>query len=403
MNEKKEHGVEQGIQRSCRLNAATPCMQTVVSHFKNMRIFILTLLLSSVGLLGQAQPDSLNAENPAFKSILAGNSNIFAIDNEGKILVWDLKTLEKNFESADTIIHFTSIAKDRNNQIYLGTDKGQIFKFDTGNFSIDLYLNLKKEYPVSNIFFNSLNEIFLIVPYALYDPINNQFWEDFNHEPNGMIVQKRVLFFFRKRIRKYFDMPEYTFIDSSDRIWMAKSFGEFGGSLQLFDTRERKIVETNFDSLNFEFLFPRSVFEDNKKNIYITSGLQHFGNSGKIFKIENSSTFVIFDSEDFVDSTDTNPFGGGIFVGPGIYNEKEQKIYFATTDGFYKADVPTNGRMKLPELVFKPNLIWEREPLAIGIGMTIKKLEFIKDNRLVFLTSNNGIGVYDGEKLLMLK
>ena len=47
--------------------------------------------------------------------------------------------------------------------------------------------------------------------------------------------------------------------------------------------------------------------------------------------------------------------------------------------------------------------MWERESLAIGVGMAIKKLDFTNDDKLVFLTSNAGIGVYDGEKLIMLK
>src|SRR5690606_32583496 len=121
--------------------------------------------------------------------------------------------------------------------------------------------------------------------------------------------------------------PQYTFIDSKDRIWMTKSWGEFGGSVQIFDTKKRKELEADIDSLDFGLLFPKSVFEDSKQNIYVTSGLQHFGNSGEIYKIEDNHASLIYDSANFKDK-DESTFGGGIFVGPGQYNKKEEKIYF---------------------------------------------------------------------------
>jgi len=48
-------------------------------------------------------------------------------------------------------------------------------------------------------------------------------------------------------------------------------------------------------------------------------------------------------------------------------------------------------------------LDWENEPLAIGVSMAIKKLEFAGD-KLIFPTALNGIGVFDeNKKLHMLK
>lgn len=334
--------------------------------------------------------------------MLVGTENIYALNSNGQLATWDLKNLTRTFTS-DTTVKYTSIAKDNSNKIYLGTAKGKIFTFNKNDYSIDLHLELKKDYSVTDIFFNSADEIFLIVPFAIYDPVKDKHWTDFKHQPNGMIVSKRFLFFFRKRTNQYFDMPQYTFIDSQDRIWMTKSFGEFGGSVQIFDTRKRTELNADIDSLNFGLLFPKSVFEGKNQNIYITSGLQHFMNSGDIFRIKNNLATKIYDSEDFRDTTDNNPFGGGIFVGPGAYNPFDNKIYFATTEGFYRASIPNEGRIENPELIFKPELLWDREPLAIGVSMSLKKLEFTDDQRLVFLTSNNGIGIYDGTELKMIK
>lgn len=369
---------------------------------KHVRHIISILLFLSIVFNCFAQTDSLKKVNPSFTKMLVGSENIYALNSSGQLFVWNLKSLNRTFTS-DTTAKYTSISKDNSNKIYLGTAKGKIFTINKNDDSIDLHLELKKDYSVTDIFFNSADEIFLIVPYAVYDPIKDEIWTDFKHQPNGMIVSKRFLFFFKKRTNKYFDMPQYTFIDSQDRIWMTKSFGEFGGSIQIFDTRKRTGLSADIDSLNFGLLFPKSVFEDKDQNIYITSGLQHFMNSGDIFSIRNDLATKVYDSEDFRDTTDTNPFGGGIFVGPGAYNSFDDKIYFATIEGFYRAPIPTGRRIENPKLIFKPELLWDREPLAIGVSMSVKRLAFTDDNRLVFLTSNNGIGIYDGKELKMIK
>ncbi len=367
-----------------------------------MRHITLLILFLSLTLKSFSQTESTKVENPSFIKLLISTDHIHALNSSGQLHVWDLKTLEKRFTS-DTTIKYTSIANDNFNKIYLGTSKGKIFTFDKNDHSTQLYLKLKKEVHVSDIFFNSFGQIFLIVPYAVYDPINDKYWNDFEHQPNGMIVSKRIFFFFNKRTNIYFNMPQYTFMDSQDRIWMTNSFGEFGGSIQIFDTRKRTELNADIDSLNFGLLFPKSVFENNNQNIYITSGLQHFMNSGDIFRIEKNLGTKVYSSENLRDSTEANSFNGGIFVGPGAFNPYDNKIYFATTNGFYRVSIPNKGKIENLELLFKPDLLWEREPLAIGVSMSIKKLAFTNDNRLVFLTSNNGVGVYDGKELKMIK
>ncbi len=368
-----------------------------------MRYLFQILISLTIVLNSTAQTDSLKKVNPSFIKMLVGAEHIYALNSSGQFFAWDSKNLIRTFTS-DTTVKFTSIALDNSDKIYLGTTNGKIFTINKTDYSIDLYLELKKDYNITDILFNSLNEIFLIVPYAVYDPVKNKYWTDFKHQPmpNSLITTKRFLFFFRKRTNQYFNMPQYTFIDSQDRIWMTSSFGEFGGSIQIFDTRKRKELSADIDSLNFGLLFPKSVFEGKDQNIYITSGLQHFMNCGEIYRINNNLATKIYDSFDFRDTTETNLFGGGIFVGPGAYNSLDNKIYYATTDGFYHDSITTDGRLENPKLIFKPELLWETEHLAIGVSMSVKKITFTVDNRLVFLTSNNGIGIYDGKDLKMI-
>src|SRR4030095_361273 len=105
---------------------------------------------------------------------------------------------------------------------------------------------LHERYSVHGICFNSSDKMFLIVPYAVYEPETQKLWNNFIHEKNAGLkhISKNG-----KEANKYFNLPQITFIDNQDRIWMTNSFGEFGGSLQLFDAKKDKILSSKFDSL----------------------------------------------------------------------------------------------------------------------------------------------------------
>lgn len=380
-----------------------------------MRNIILTLTFLLLGLISFGQIDTTSTANPKYREMLVVNENLFAIDDMGRITIWNLKTLDKEFEMKDTIPKFSTVSSDRKGNIYCGTNKGQIYKFKIEENKFEPYIKLKKEVPITKIIFNSSNELFLIVPNAIYDPIKDKYWNNFKQQNDQLIVKKRFLYFFRKRTYNYFLMPQYTFIDNNDVIWMTSTFGEWGGSIQRFDTKIRKEINESIDSLRFGLFFPKSIFEDDKGNIYITSGLQHFMNSGEIILIRNNVAKSIYDSDNFKDTTQyskvdsngvVNIFAkrdNGIFIGPGAYNQKDSKIYFASSKGFFRVIIPPKGTIQKQEFLFQPKLSWENEPLAIGVAMTIKKITFTTDNRLIFLTFNNGIGIYDGDKLKMLK
>jgi hypothetical protein len=368
-------------------------------------VFLLTLFFGQVGL---AQTDSIGVDRIVktginYKHLITTDDKIFAINDSGQVVVWDLNKLDTiHFPHNNTSLHYTAISKDRQNQIFIGTNKGKIYKVNPSDLSYSLFLDDK--HSVHAICFNADNKMFLIVPAAVYEPSTKKYWNKFTHEKNGMIVRKKVLGLFWKKTNRYFDMPQSTFIDNQNRIWMTSSFGEFGGSIQIFDTRKRKKLNAKFNGLDMGLFFPKSVFSDNSGNIYITSGLQHLMNYGEIYKIDKHRTVTkIYDSEDYIDTTKNIFLDAGIFVGPGAYSKADSSIYFATTRGFYKAALPSTGKLQNPQLLFNPALRWEREPLAIGIGMTIKQMEFTTDNKLIFLTTNDGIGIYGEGNLIILK
>jgi hypothetical protein len=367
--------------------------------------FILTLYFGQIGL---AQSDSLGVNKIVrttinYKSFATSENKLFAINDSGKVVIWDLVNFDTiHFAHNDLSFRYTAISKDRQNQIFIGTNTGDIYKVNPADLSFSVFLEDK--YSVHAICFNSDNKMFLVVPYAVYDPTTKKRWSNFTHEKNGMITRKKVLGLFWKTTNNYFNLPEVTSIDGLDRIWMTSSFGEFGGSIQLFDTKEKKELNDKFDGLDMGVVFPKSVFIDDNGNTYITSGLQHFMNFGEIFKIDEHRTVTkIYDSNDYRDTTKSTFEDAGIFVGPGAYNKIDNSIYFATTSGFYKATLPKVGKIQDPHLLFNPTLSWEREPLAIGVGMTVKQMEFTTENKLIFLTTNDGVGIFYNNRLTFLK
>jgi hypothetical protein len=367
-----------------------------LEYMKNYYIILLLLL----GFKGQTQTDSLKTKEISYKSMIIAEDKILAIDNYGKLNIWDSNSIQKIYKSENINTFFTSVSKDRKGQFYLGTKKGEVLKLDCNFYSITPFLKLKKDFwSVDDIIFNSNNEIFLILSFGVYDPIKDKLWEEFDHKGVLMDVSVRKKSGEIKILKKYFSSPEYTFLDSNDVLWMSKTFGEFGSVLQLFDTKNRKIIE---EVDNFNYGQPKSIFEDDKKNIYITSGLSHFEQSGEIYKVKDYRKSQIFISYELKDTENNKLFGGKIFIGPGMYNFLDRKFYISTTKGFYKADISESDKIENLKFLFEPKLSWNQEPLAIGVAMSIHKIEFIKGNRMVFLTSNDGIGIYDGIELKWL-
>ncbi|QEE50120.1 hypothetical protein FUA48_11170 [Flavobacterium alkalisoli] len=363
-----------------------------------MKHLIAFLLLFS-GIYCYSQSDSL----VSYKDMVINVDNLYAISDKGKLSVWNLNTLEKQIIDTDTVT-YTAISKDRNGVIHLGSKTGFLAKLDPNTFQVRIVSKLKVKHSkqVYNIFFNSDNKMFVVVESGIYDPVNNKLWSEFKNkklELQGM-KRKRFLFFsYNVPTDVYFIPPDYAFMDSNNRIWMGKMFGEFGTAFYVFDAKDEKIVDLDFWT-NYNGLYLQSVFEDDQKNVYITSGLQHFSNSGSIYKIENTNVSTLFYTRNVEDKQSVE---SNLFIGPGTFNVTEQKLYFATQIGIYRATVPKESTIKELELLFSPELLTVRENHAIGWQMAIKKMEFTRDNRLIYLTSINGIGVYDGTKNVILK
>ena len=373
---------------------------------KSISLCIASIFIFQLNLF--AQKDTIPAKRIEkskinYQSYVLTGDTLFAINDSGKLVIWSLKKLDTiHFSHNDSKTNYTAIAKDKYNNIFIGAKNGDVFKLTPSNLYFSHYVKVK--YTIRYMCFNSSNKLFLIVANAIYDPVSKKHWTKFENHATGLIQIKKSYIFFHKKTSKYFSMPQYAFLDSKDRWWMTASYGEFGGEVQIFNTNTESVVSNKFNALNPGTIFPKSVFEDNNENIYITSGLQHFMNSGKIYRIDKNRNVVEICDGKIRPNTTLNDANTGRndeeFIGPGAYNKIDNSLYFVTTTGFYKAALADNIK---PEFLFNTNLSWDREPLAIGVAMSVIKIDFTSDNKLLFLTKNNGFGLYDGKGLVFIK
>lgn len=324
---------------------------------------------------------------PTIKDMIAKDSLLYAVTTDGKLKCWNLSTEKKNTVTHNSRFTFTAISSDKQQNVVVGTNDGKLFTLsDKG---LQLLHAMQKPYTIEHIVFNSQNEPYLIIRNALYAPLTHTYWTAF---PQQTTVGIRI----EKRAKEFFRFPSCVFVDAHDVIWMTNFYGEFGGSFQLFDSKERKPLNRSIENLELGLFFPQSIFSDGKTDaVYIASGLQHLINSGDIFKIDNYTAEKILNDDDF----DLN---NRLFIGASTIDPVTQTLYIATQKGIYKTFLSESGKIGNLELLCEPKLRWEREPLAIGAKMAIKKLLLVR-GKLLFLTSQNGIGVFENGNISYLK
>ena len=324
---------------------------------------------------------------PTIKDMIAKDSLLYAVTTDGKIKCWNLSTEKKKTVTHNSRFTFTAISSDKQQNVVVGTNDGKLFTLsDKG---LQLLHAMQKPYTIEHIVFNSQNEPYLIICNALYAPLTHTYWTAF---PQQTTVGIRI----EKRAKEFFRFPSCVFVDAHDVIWMTNFYGEFGGSFQLFDSKERKPLNRSIENLELGLFFPQSIFSDGKTDaVYIASGLQHLINSGDIFKIDNYTAEKILNDDDF----DLN---NRLFIGASTIDPVTQTLYIATQKGIYKTFLSESRKIGILELLCEPKLRWEREPLAIGAKMAIKKLLLVR-GKLLFLTSQNGIGVFENGNISYLK
>lgn len=95
----------------------------------------------------------------------------------------------------------------------------------------------------------------------------------------------------------------------------------------------------------------------------------------------------------------------GEYIGPATYNKYDNSIYFYSQHGIFKGFKSKDlSKIENWEIILKPKLRWTwGQEDAVGAPMNVLKMNIIDKDKFIFLTQNDGIGFFDGEKLKMLR
>lgn len=95
----------------------------------------------------------------------------------------------------------------------------------------------------------------------------------------------------------WFRQPAYH-MDNQEQIWVGFRYGEWGGDLFVFDTRQKRFPSLNFNGLDIE-LNPIQCICSNGDDIFVSTGLGHFTTSGSITRMKDYKINSILDSSPY--------------------------------------------------------------------------------------------------------
>lgn len=349
--------------------------------------FLLILITSSRGQNAAPPQNEHYTTNTDYKDFIIIERQIWALTIKGGLKVFDLKNGEPLEVAPRIDSPILAIAKDEDSTIALAFN-GKIASYNKSKKTWS-YLGSYDDAPMG-IIFNSAKECFLITSKGIQDLNSGKtFFPDssLNHQIN-----------YRGR---WFKSPTF-YMDHDDNIWIGFGFGEWGGDLFIFDTKKRKFIVPNMGKYDIDLNPVKSIFSDDSI-VYISTGVAHFGNSGSIVSLKHFLAEPLFTSS--YGKGKDNTIVQGEYIGPATFNRSDHCIYFYAQNGIFKGDPDKDiSAIEQWEKVASPKLLWSNgQQDAVGSPMNVFKMEFADSKTLVFVTQLNGLGIYNGETITLVK
>lgn len=240
---------------------------------------------------------------------------------------------------------------------------------------------------------------------------------------------------------KVFKKPDLVFLDSKSRLWLTYDRGEFGEDILFFDLEKKVFFEEEYLTIDVDYNHNREnndrYFQDLKKTFpdkiktTITDTLYKFPyqipirypirgiaeKEGKLFISQSLMHFTVnsrflllndFDENDFYKSLNLEcllfecgeftAFGPKVLLGPIVLNKFNNEVYLYTNKGFFK--ISNSESQFTKEFIFRPWIFWSATNRNnLGYDINVTKFEFISENEMIFLTTNNGIGYFNGTQV----
>lgn len=390
-----------------------------------MKLYFASIfLLFSTVLFAQNQKtkDSIVIKNikvfkTNYKEFEVVENKIYAVTNGDSLVLINIKNSKVEFLDKNVV----SIIKNSKGNIFLIKNDGDVFgQNQKSKFIKVTSLTANKFYAIK---VDNNDEVIVFSDKAI-------------HYKNQEFIPNIESPFYRKsgrRKRSEFLIPtDYLFVDKQNYMWFAYNAGEWGGNVCFFDLNQKKFIYDLNDNNGENFPYSNSYISSSIKgvvykneDIYTSSSSMHFYVSGALYRLKKldkkyitcSNVSVLEHQSISIDSlklrhpklsyyTDeqweelqnlTTLYSE--YLGPITFNKFNNSLYYYSNLGFFKL-FEKDDCVFSKEFYFKPEISWRyRLPDAVGYQMNISKFEFISKNELVFLTSSNGIGFYNGKEL----
>lgn len=405
-------------------------------------IFI-SILFISMQLFSQSnlKKDSIPAIqikllNTNYKDFILVNGLIYALTKGDSLVVINFKKDNVKYTNHS----FAEITKNSKSKITGVTNDGIVMEQNSKN---DFIQKDKVEGKIYKILVDKFDEYVVITDkYIRYKK------ENFTPEKGTPMYRKSG----RIRTSEKLIPMDFVFLDKEQNIWFAYDAGEWGGDVCFFNLKSKEFIYDNWLRLDdYEkykdkneyfrdlqnkfsdkikitqkdtiFKFPyelnissgmKGVVYDDEDNIFISSSGMHFsidGSISKIYKTEIKDFYKSCFDEDILDQEKPKDTLKKIsfldrniteYLGPLAFNKFNNSIYYYSSNGFYK--LKGNQCKNSKEFVFKPWIHWTAGlPDAVGYQMNVIKFEFVSEREIIFLTSSNGIGYFDGKSVKYFK
>lgn len=417
-----------------------------MNYMKKTILFLFFVSFSVSQTKDSVYAKKINAFNTNYKEFEVVGNIIYALTNGDSLisinLVNDKSLFKKN--------NIKSITKSKNNKIYVLTDKGELLlkKNNKKYIVIDTFEGI----PYKILMDKKDDFIIFSSKYVRYK--------------NKNYIPQKDSPLFRKagRVRSSSTLipADVYYVDNKNIVWFGYDAGEWGGDICFFDLNSKlfyddKSLSSFFNDKydrwpknDYELLkeypnevkiiegdtiirFPLDLYISNIKGItqnknddfYIATSLMHFSIESNLSKLNKTKeiefylkhnisnvlghkvyeekTENYYDNDGNIKTMNVPRWEESLeYLGSVTFNPFNKHVYYYTNNGFWKLIENKSNISK--EFIFKPWISWKAGmPDAVGYQMNVSKFEFINENKIVFLTSNNGIGYFDGEKVKYFK
>lgn len=371
---------------------------SISMYLKKIPIIITLLVLSIliISCKNKKKPFELKVykfSNSQYKDFVVKDNIIWALTSDGKIRLFNIynsDTIEFQAKNDSTIL---VLSEDKNADIIIGDRSNSIKRYDKKNNSWKTILKYSDS--LLGITFDSKNNYYLITNKGITESVSNK-----TYYPDSTVNYQISLQV------GWLEKPKIL-TDKNDNIWIGFNHGEWGGELFIFNTITKRFIKPCLDGFCITLNPINSIFEV-ENHVYVMCDILVCSRSTLIVQFDSFRSKPIFkcdrnkmpphNNHEIETATD-------LFFGPGMYDKGSTSLYFNTGNGIYKCRADEDlSKIKNWEKVYQPKYCTVNGGKASnGFAFQMFKIESIGTDKLVFITENDGIGVFDNKTLVLFQ